>query len=179
METVAYRVVRSNRRTVAIQITEEGVLVRAPRAMTDRQIREFVQSKERWIRTHLQKMPPVQPPFSKEIVAALSRQAQLVIPQKVAHYARVVGVTYGNITIRSQRTRWGSCSGKGNLNFNCLLLAPEEVLDYVIVHELCHRKQMNHSPAFWALVTQALPHWQDCRRWLRQNGAALIRRLPK
>lgn len=177
---VTYRLVRSNRRTISIQITAEDVVVRAPRYMTDEQIAEFVKRKESWIRSHLQNRPATKPAFPPEAISALTHQAQFVIPDKVAHYAKLVGVTYGNITIRHQRTRWGSCSAKGNLNFNCLLmLVPEKVLDYVIVHELCHRKEMNHSRQFWALVARVIPDWQEHRRWLRQYGNALVSRLPE
>ena len=90
-----------------------------------------------------------------------------------------MGVTYGRSTIRSQHTRWGSCSARGNLNFNCLLaLTPPEVLDYVVVHELCHRKELNHSPAFWAEAERVLPDYKNRRNWLKENGTALIARLP-
>jgi predicted metal-dependent hydrolase len=89
-----------------------------------------------------------------------------------------VGVTYGRITIRNQRSRWGSCSGKGNLNFNCLLmLTPSHVIDYVVVHELCHRLEMNHSPAFWAQVERVLPDYRKSREWLREHEKELIGRL--
>ena len=90
----------------------------------------------------------------------------------------MVGVTYGRITIRNQRSRWGSCSGKGNLNFNCLLmLTPDHVIDYVVVHELCHRLEMNHSPAFWAQVERVLPDYRKSREWLREHEKELIGRL--
>ncbi|HAN50208.1 MAG TPA: metal-dependent hydrolase, partial [Lachnospiraceae bacterium] len=86
-----------------------------------------------------------------------------------------MGVDYGRITIRHQKTRWGSCSGKGNLNFNCLLmLTPPEVQEYVIVHELCHRKEMNHSYRFWAEVEDVLPDYRVQEQWLKTNGGALI-----
>ena len=76
-------------------------------------------------------------------------------------------------------TRWGSCSSKGNLNFNCLLLlAPPEVLDSVVVHELCHRKEMNHSPAFWREVYRVFPKYDEADRWLKENGPVLTARLP-
>lgn len=102
------------------------------------------------------------------------------IPRRVEKYAPLVGVRVGRITIRNQVSRWGSCSAQGNLNFNCLLmLCPEEVRDYVVVHELCHRKQLNHSPAFWAEVERVLPGYKEQYRWLKENGSRLIRRLER
>ena len=97
--------------------------------------------------------------------------ARRVIGQRVSYFAAKMGVTCGRIFIRAQKTRWGSCSGQGNLNFNWkLILMPPEILDYVVVHELAHRKQMNHSPAFWAEVERILPDWRERRRWLREKG---------
>lgn len=93
------------------------------------------------------------------------------------YFAEKIGVDYGRITIRCQKTRWGSCSSSGNLSFNCLLmLVPESVRDYVIVHELCHRKEMNHSARFWREVAEVCPDYQASRAWLRKNGGALIAR---
>lgn len=101
-----------------------------------------------------------------------------VIPDKVKYYAEIMGVTYGRITIRDQKTRWGSCSSKGNLNFNCLLmLMPDKVLDYVVVHELCHLKQMNHSKKFWKEVERYMPDYPNYKKWLNENGGALIERM--
>lgn len=86
----------------------------------------------------------------------------------------------GEIVARAQRTRWGSCSARGSLSFNCLLmLAPPEMREYVAVHELCHRKQMNHSAAFWREVALWLPDYAAQRAWLREHGPALLGRLPK
>lgn len=101
-----------------------------------------------------------------------------MIPERAAYYAEIIGVSYGRITIRNQKTRWGSCSGKGNLNFNCLLmLTPPEVLDYVVVHELCHRKEMNHSKRFWNEVEKVLPDYWESRKWLKENGGRIIERV--
>lgn len=92
-----------------------------------------------------------------------------VIPERVEYFAEMMNVTYGRITIREQKTRWGSCSSKGNLNFNWkLVLMPEEVLDYVVVHELAHRKEMNHSERFWNHVEKVLPDYQARRKLLRE-----------
>lgn len=193
-----YEVIRSRRKTIAIEIDRQGrVLVRAPYNVGNLRIRLFVQEKKDWIERTLKKIEERQnpgsvpgrdlfgdsdriasdalPPISDADIRTLSEQAKIVIPPKVAHYARIVGVSYGRITIRAQKTRWGSCSTKGNLNFNCLLMrAPEEVLDYVIVHELCHRKEMNHSKAFWAEVERVCPDHKRLRRWLKDHGDELM-----
>ena len=80
--------------------------------------------------------------------------------------------------IRRQRSRWGSCSSKGNLNFNCLLLlAPPEVFDSVVVHELCHRREMNHSERFYAEVLHVFPEYWQWNRWLKENGKLLMARM--
>ena len=95
----------------------------------------------------------------------LADLALKVISVKVKHYAGLMNVQYGRITIRNQKTRWGSCSSKGNLNFNCLLmLAPDEVVDYVVIHELCHLIEMNHSKAFWKQVEQMMPDYKKHRK---------------
>lgn len=180
---IPYRIIRSGRRTISMQITLSGeVLVRCPKRMPNGDIRRFVESKSGWIEKHLEKQTAAArlPAFSDGQLQALACQARQTIPERVAHFAPLVGVTYGRITIRSQHTLWGSCSSKGNLNFNCLLmLTPPEVLDYVVVHELCHRKEMNHSARFWAEVEHVLPDYEIQRKWLRENGTALISRLEK
>lgn len=100
--------------------------------------------------------------------------ARDIFTRKAEYYARIMDVTYGRISIREQKTRWGSCSSQGNLNFNWrLILAPEDVLDYVVVHELAHRKEMNHSKAFYAIVESVLPDYHTSRKWLRDNGDRL------
>lgn len=115
------------------------------------------------------------PHLTDKDLKALADKAREVIPKRVAYYAPKVGVTYGRITIRTQRTRWGSCSAKGNLNFNCLLmLAPAEVIDSVVVHELCHRKEMDHSDRFYAEVYRVFPEYRKWHQWLKENGSLLL-----
>lgn len=175
MSQIPYHLIRADRKTISIRITPEGeILVRAPRSMPAADVRRFVESKGGWIEKHLSARPPVQP-MTQTQLRELAHRALDIIPKRVAHFAPLAGVTYGRITIRNQRTRWGSCSAKGNLNFNCLLLlCPTEVLDYVVIHELCHRKQMNHSPLFWQEVERLCPDYRAHRDWLQKNGAALI-----
>lgn len=177
-------VIRSNRKTVAIQVNSDlSVTVRAPRSASEKDIEEILKKKEDWISKHIEKIKGTKERFeaepteklTREKVIALVEEALKVIPERVEYFAKVIGVTYGKITVRNQKTRWGSCSSKGNLNFNCLLmLAPPEVLDYVVVHELCHRKQMNHSKAFWLEVEKVLPNYKEVRKWLKEEGSQMI-----
>lgn len=175
-----FKLIHSNRKTIAIQVKGDGrVIVRAPLRMSSAEIDRFVASKEDWINRHLAAAKQHQCAGGKSLTAEeirhLADAALQDIPQRVQKYAAVIGVTFGRITIRNQKTRWGSCSAKGNLNFNCLLmLCPEDIRDYVIVHELCHRKELNHSPRFWHEVSRIMPDYAVRRQWLREHGSALI-----
>lgn len=184
-----YELIRSQRKTLAVEIKSDGrVIVRAPMRLPKRDIERFLIEKSDWIRIHRAKVLARKAQEESYPVSALTdaqllglkKRASVVIPERVAHFAPLVGVDYGKITVRSQKTRWGSCSSKGNLNFNCLLLlAPPQVLDYVVVHELCHRKQMNHSPRFWAEVARVMPDYKASVRWLKENGSRLMLLIRK
>ena len=179
-------VIHSDRTTIALQIKNGELIVRAPFFTSYTTIERFVESQERWIQKQLAKAERQKalaeeiPTLSDEELRALTEEARRVFAERVAYYAPIVGVTYGRITVRHQGTRWGSCSAKGNLNFNCLLLlAPPEVLDCIVVHELCHRKEMNHSPRFYDEVYRVCPDYDERHRWLKENGAALMSHLPR
>lgn len=185
--TVSIRIIRSSRRTLSLQVRRSGeVIVRAPLHASLKEINSFIRKNSSWLEKHLAAVQkekeedlknPVQP-LSMEEIRSLADEALRFLPARVSHFAPLVGVTYGRITIRNQRTRWGSCSSKGNLNFNCLLmLAPASVQDYVIVHELCHRKEMNHSPRFWAEVERIIPDYKTYEKWLKTEGKDLMRRM--
>ena len=140
-----------------------------------------MEEKQEWILKNLEKIQKRD--AQKENVqklSALERQhlqnkACVVIPRRVAYYAEKLGVSYGKITLRQQKTRWGSCAANGNLNFNWrLVLAPREVLDYVVIHELAHRREMNHSAAFWRIVEAEMPDYRKYRDWLKKNGSFLM-----
>ena len=180
---MTYRLIRSARKTFAMEMSPEGLIVRVPWRATRTQIEKFIREHEAWIRSHTEKMNRSMQAqhggdkLTAEDIRNLTVQAKKIIPERVAFYAAEICVTYGRITIRSQKTRWGSCSTKGNLNFNCLLmLVPSEVLDSVIVHELCHRKEMNHSPRFYAEVLRVYPEYRKWNKWLKENGAAIMSR---
>ena len=183
MQVVEYKLIRSNRRTISIEIKPDlTVVVRAPRRATEREIERIVAGKEAWIHKHLEKMrikkeqleETGETLLSAEQIRELVMRAKEYIPERVRYYAGIMGVSYGRITIRKQKTLWGSCSAKGDLNFTCLLiLTPEDVIDYVVVHELCHRKQMNHSKAFWNEVGRVLPDYNERRKKLKEEGKLL------
>ena len=108
-------------------------------------------------------------------IAGLKKQARKTLPERAAYWAPLIGVKYGKISIRCQRTRWGSCSAEGNLNFNCLLmLTPAGVIDSIVVHELCHRKYMNHSQRFYAEVLRVMPEYKQHRKWLKEHGEMIL-----
>ena len=179
-----YQIIRSARKSFCLQWKAGELIVRVPRRATEAQIAELVRKHAGWIEKQRQRQERAEQNLASaerltpEELAALADRARKEIPERVAFYAPLVGVDYGRITIRNQRTRWGSCSAAGNLNFNCLLmLAPPEVLDSVVVHELCHRKEPNHSERFYAEVLRVFPEYRRWNKWLNENGQALLRRM--
>ena len=176
-----YKLIRSGRGTIGAEIKDGMLIIRAPWLAKDADIDCFIQKNRRWIDSHLakarerEKVKESCPRLTHEELQALADKAQEVIPERVRYYAPLVGVTYGRITIRNQRTRWGSCSSKGNLNFNCLLmLTPPEVIDSIVVHELCHRRVMDHSDRFYAEVLRVFPDYWKCHKWLKENGDVIL-----
>ena len=181
-EKISYQIIRSQRKTMSLEIKSDGqIIVRAPLRLSQVRIRRFVEQKQEWILKNLEKIQKREvqretvPGLSKEERTRLQQEACRKISERTAYFAGKIGVSYGRITLRQQKTRWGSCSANGNLNFNWLLiLAPPEVLDYVVVHELCHRRQMNHSQAFWNEVSAVLPGYKEQKKWLKDNGWKLM-----
>ena len=176
-------IIKSNRKTVSLEIRPDGKLtVRAPLRMSYSDIEKYVNSKSAWIEKALEKFankdetPAV--PFTEEELKKYTKAAEKIIPERVKHYAEIMGVEYNRITIRTPKTRWGSCSSKKNLNFSCLLvLMPEKVMDSVVVHELCHLKEMNHSKRFYAEIYKVMPDYDEYDRWQKTNGGNYLRRL--
>lgn len=182
---IEYTIIKSNRKTWSLSMSSDGLLtMRIPQIMSWQCARSLMFEKQDWIVKQYTKIAdqkekrPVSG-LSETQRSALEKRyreaAHSYFPERVRYYADMLHVTYGKITIRDQKTRWGSCSSRGNLNFNWrLMLAPPRVLDYVVVHELCHRKHMDHSPAFWQEVGDILPDYKALRKWLKDNGSTLI-----
>ena len=130
-----------------------------------------------FIRTFLQAKKQAQPKTAAPEILELKTKAKQELPAAVQKYAGLMGVTYNRITIRHQKTRWGSCTKTGNLNFNCLIMKmPDQVRDYVIIHELAHRKELNHSSKYWAIVAEYCPWYKQAKQWLKDNGQELMER---
>lgn len=170
------KIIRSNRKTVAIQVNSDlSITVRAPHFASEKDIEEILMKKEAWISKHIEEIKTRKKRFESEStdkftpekIKLLADKALEVIPMRVEYFANIMGVTYGNITIRNQKTRWGSCSSEGNLNFNCrLLFVPDRIVDYVVIHELAHRRFMNHSKAFWKEVEKYMPDYKEQKKLL-------------
>ena len=166
---------RSKRKTLAIGITQEGALkVKAPFSLSETEIIRFVKQKSFWIYKQVKKVEENRAnmvTYSRQEERSYREKARAILTDKTEYYGRLIGVTYNRIRIADQKTRWGSCSSVGNLNYNWkLVLMPPGVLDYVVVHELAHRREMNHSAAFWKVVATWMPDYKKYRKWLRDNG---------
>lgn len=176
---------RSKRKSATIKITADmQIVVYVPLYVSDNEIERMVISKSKWIDEHMLKVQSTIDERSKlekitfEQIKELADQAVEYIPKRVKYYAEKENFVYNKITIKNLVSRWGSCSTKGNLNFNCLLmLTPDYVIDYIVVHELCHLREMNHSEKFWTEVEKIMPDYQRAEFWLKQNGGNLISRM--
>lgn len=169
-------VIRSSRKSIGLEVRSgKDVLVRIPSRLQDSEVEKFVEKHRKWIleKTELmqsrkntcnstgavpaEKLPPEEIEKIKEKIG-----------DRVKYYSQVMGVTVGRITIRNQKTRWGSCSAKGNVNFNYqLYYLPEELLDYVVIHELAHRSHMDHSGEFWSEVEKYCSDYRRRRKQLK------------
>ncbi len=168
-----YRVIRSNRRSVALEITSTlEIVVRAPKKMPQKDIERFVADHAEWIRVHYARQAArvaAHPAPTAAEIAALKQKAKEILPQKVAYYAQMMGVTPTGVRITSAAKRFGSCSAKNSLCFSWRLMQyPEAAVDYVVVHELAHIKQHNHSAAFYRVIQSVMPDYRDREKLLRK-----------
>lgn len=165
MSTPSYQLVRSQRRTMALQITRDAqVLVRAPQNTPQAVIDRFVASHADWIEQHKKRQADhlaTHPPHTDAEIAALRQRAKEILPPLVSSWAARMGVSPTGLHITAARTRFGSCSGKNSLSFSLYLMDyPPEAIEAVVVHELAHIRHKNHSPAFYAEVEHYLPDYR-------------------
>lgn len=185
METI--KIVKSNRKTFSLEVKRDGsVILRAPIFASNRQIEEFYNKNKAWLEKHIienkkrTEKSRIYPAFTEDEIKALKARAKQYIPKRVEYWAEIIGVKYNSVSIRAQKTRWGSCSSKGNLNFNCLLmLIDTEAIDYVVIHELCHIKELNHSKRFWSLVETYMPNYKEVQKRIKSMELQIFSRLEK
>lgn len=167
-----YELIRSRRKTLALEITGDGrLLVRAPLRCSRARIDAFAAAHAAWIETHLAlqreraaRRPPA--PTAEEI-EALKARARAELPPKVAYWSEKMGVSPTGFKVTTARKRYGSCSAKNSLCFSCFLMnCPEEAVELVVVHELCHIREKNHGPKFYALLERVLPDWRERKKLL-------------
>lgn len=171
----------SKRKSIGIRIDSQGcVKVRAPFFTSKKWIEKVLAERVKWIEETLVQIETEKkyhvPEFHEDEIKKYRKEARLILSAKAECFGRQMKVSYGRIAIKDQKSCWGSCSARKNLNFNWrLILMPEEILDYVVVHELAHLKQLNHSPEFWRTVEEVLPDYKARRKWLKANGKYFIR----
>lgn len=179
---IPVEVLFSSRRTMGLEVKAHGqVIARMPGKVSRKTALQFIEKHSEWIidkwllaearRRAEEIRGPKDYETDPEVKHAYREAARAKLSERTAFFAGRMGVSWNRIFIKETKTRWGSCSQAGNLNFNWkLILMPPEILDYVVVHELAHRKEMNHSPRFWAEVAAVLPDYRERRRWLKEHG---------
>ncbi len=160
-----FQIIRSKRKTLCIEVLRDGsVLVRAPFFLSDRAIQTFVKEKEGWIRRQQNKVKDPPPPevIPKKDCEILRARAKEIIPERVRFWTEKTGLAYSSIKITSAKRRFGSCNSRNSLCFSLFLARfPIALIDYVVVHELCHTRFHNHSDSFYRLVESILPDFKD------------------
>jgi predicted metal-dependent hydrolase len=168
---ISYEVCYSNRKTVSLIVKGAKLIVRAPYFTKKERIEEIVKKHTAWVIKSIKKQEEKKErehDVSEEQIKALKSQAKTVINNKVEKYSQIMGLKHGRITITSAKTRYGSCSSKGNLSFSYRLMHyPDYIIDYVVVHELAHLVHMNHSKSFYALVERYYPNYKDAIKILK------------
>lgn len=185
-------ITRMRRKTIALKLSDDGALeAKIPYRVTNDYLYEYISQNKEKILKYMEKVRDAAEKRKRKAdssglreyfadnpdgrIRELKKKAAEVLPGKVNYYSSLAGAEYNAVRIRCQRSRWGSASSKKNLSFNCLLmLAPEWVIDYVVVHEVCHLIEMNHSRAFWEKVGKYMPDYEHAKAWLRENGGIIL-----
>lgn len=187
IQTIDYTIVRSKRRSIGFEVRPGGkITVRIPMRASVNTVKEIIEDKKDWLyEMYLKQKDKIDTDSLREAERNDPRTAYLekkyrqaakrYIYERVEYYIDMIGGHYSSIRIGDQKTRWGSCSNNGTLSFSWrLMLAPPRVLDYVVIHEICHLTYMDHSKNFWDLVSVYDPDYKEHRKWLKENGDSLI-----
>ena len=173
-------VIKTLRRSLVLTVKNGVIIVKAPVNFSDRKIDEFLRSKRGWIDKRLKEYEESKNAvkLADEEIEKLRCETKKIVTYLADKYSKIIGVSFNKITVKKQRTVWGSCSIKGNLNFNLLLsLMPKEIIEYVVIHELCHLKEMNHSNKFWRLVKTYCSDYEYSKKWLKKEGKKILNKI--
>ena len=166
-----YEIIYSKRKTISLVIKDGRLIVRAPIGTKPSKIKELVNSHSAWIEKGIKKSEQraKSAVISKEEEKLLRKTAKEILPLKTQYYSKIMGLKYGRITITGAKTRFGSCSSEGNISYSYRLMRyPDRAIDYVVVHELAHILEMNHSDRFWKIVAAVFPDYKERRRLLKK-----------
>ncbi|MDD3646407.1 MAG: M48 family metallopeptidase [Candidatus Gracilibacteria bacterium] len=173
MNKIEYKVKKSFRKTLSLQVRNGEVIVKAPIFVFEATIKSFVNKHIDWIKSKLEQDKNKVIYTSTQILELKQKAKDYIIP-KAKELSEKFGLKYNTIKITSAKTRWGSCTSKKCLNFSYrLILTTPKVIDYVIVHELAHLKHMNHSKKFWSEVEYMMPDYKECEKWLKKHGSLI------
>ncbi len=174
-ENINYQIRSSSRaRNMRLSIYADGrFIVTKPHRLSDRAIEHFIVQKSAWILSKIKKIGPIRPLISpaedRKKYLQHKEEARRLVEERVGHFNKIYGFKFNRIAIRNQNTCWGSCSRRANLNFNYkILFLPEKLANYIIIHELCHLKELNHSRRFWNLLAMVMPDYLEIRRELKK-----------
>lgn len=166
-----YKLIYSDRRTLSMSIKDGELIIRAPKNVKNDVILKFIEKHSSWIKKNIEKSKKDTERFNgltDSDILELKKQAKKYFALKTQYYSKIMNVNYGRITITSAKTRFGSCSSKGNVSFSYrLMMYPEVARDYVVVHELAHRIEMNHSKRFYKIIENVFPDYKDRKRMLK------------
>ena len=166
-----YEVIYSDRRTLSLSVKDARLIVRAPKKTPKEKIEKAIKEHLPWIEKHIEKQKikrQSHPELTACEEAELRKLAKKILPLKTAKYAEIMGLKYGRITITGAKTRFGSCSSKGNISYSFRLMSyPDEAIDYVVVHELAHLVEMNHSSRFYKIIEQVIPDYKERKKLLK------------
>lgn len=170
--SVSYTQTKTDRRSISASVDNDGIIqVRTPKSITDTYVREFIYANAEKILQMLARSR-VRSEYEEHLadgeLERLRALAKIVIPERVRYFGKVMGVSPNSVKINSARTRFGSCSSRGNLNFSCRVMAySAKAVDYVVIHELAHLTHMDHSKAFWSTVSKYMPDYNVARQELK------------
>lgn len=169
--------IRKSKRSKYLRLTVHPggrVVLSGPLRASQRSIEKFLRLHAGWIEKNVKKLAKLKPVSEKSFTRTQylknKEAARKLVKERLAHFNKLYGYKYNRVSITNPKTRWGSCSDKGNMSFSArIVLLPQELQDYIVVHELCHLKELNHSKDFWALVERAIPNYKELRKKLRNN----------